>query len=533
MNATSVAVNPLPLKGNPTPRIATYREGNGSFYDLVREMADEFGLTPFPWQEKVLKIIYAIDIAEDGSWDWANKIVCVSSGRQPGKGRLAEIVELADIFLFGASYISHTAQGANIANTGFKKMRTLLNAYNRTAGEDAILFNPIASDGRQVIRFTQRESLKNPHGVSQEVLDVYAAEQQEIKYLTRSSDKIQGDSLDTLVVDEAQHLTVESWEEIFPTLSARPNSRALLIGNPPKGQADDQFRRFRTLALKHIEEGTSAPIAWVEYSADAEWDVNDPVTWVNSHPGIGYAISMLDFIAFKESSTDEESFKRSFLGMWDIDTSETVIPMSLWNRQANADISITGPLFIGCDFDFLRKNAAVTVAGKTDDGRVKVQVAMVDEGTTWVVDYISELIETYGEDRVRGVVVDKFSGARDLEDDFAQSNIRLTITEWTQLVKACNEFEGGILNGSVLHAGERPLTEAMQGAAWKTNTEGGGRRWDRRKASSPLYTLMAATLSVWAANEFTRAPKLVKRPRRPERAEPLRRQRGRIISSRF
>lgn len=526
-------IEQVDLKGNPVPRLRTFRLGNGSFYPLVEEMCDEFGLTPYPWQEEVLKIIYSIDVEEDGSWDWANKIVCISSGRQIGKGRIAEIVELADIFLFGASYVSHTAQGANISATGFKKMRTLLHKYNRSAGDDRIWFNAVKGDGRQVVEFKQRESLKSVVGADKHILETYEAEQQEIKYLTRSNDKIQGDSLDCLVVDEAQHLTKESWEEISPTLSARPHSRALLIGNPPKKQEDEQFRRFRTMALQHIEDGTESPIAWIEFSADIDWDVNEPTTWVNAHPGIGYSVSLKDFISFKNAATDEESFKRSFLGMWDVDTSETVIPMQVWNRQVDADIAITGDLLIGCDFDFLRKNAAVTVAGKTDDGRVKVQVAMVDEGTTWVVDYISELIETYGVERVRGVVVDKFSGARDLEDEFAAADIRLTVTEWAQLVKACNEFEAGILNGSILHAGERPLTEAMQGAAWKTNPEGGGRRWDRRKASSPIYTLMAATLCVWAANEVSRTPKAIKRPRRPEKVERRQRRSARIISSRF
>lgn len=520
----------IDIKGNRIPRLRTFRTGNSSFYPLVEELCEELGLTPYPWQEDVLKIVYAIDLEPDGSWDWANKFVCISSGRQPGKGRVAEIVELADIILFGASYVSHTSQSENNASTGHTKMLALLNKQYRKSGGD-FRFQPLKQP--LSFEFTERMSFKTTAGESPEVLETYQNEKQSIKYLVRSSDKIQGDSVDTLIVDEAQFMSTAAWEEISPTLAARPYSHALLIGNPPDNEQPLQFRKFREVALTHIENGTESPIAWIEFSATPDSDHNDPMTWASAHPGIGYSISLSDFQSFYDAKTSVESFKRSFLGMWDIDMSETVIPMQVWNRQVDADIAITGDLLIGCDFDFLRKNAAVTVAGKTDDGRVKVQVAMVDEGTTWVVDYINELIETYGVERVRGVVVDKFSGARDLEDEFAAADIRLTVTEWAQLVKACNEFEAGILNGSLLHAGERPLTEAMQGAAWKTNTEGGGRRWDRRKASSPIYTLMAATLCVWAANEVSRTPKAIKRPRRPEKVERRQRRSARIISSRF
>lgn len=502
------------LKGSITPRYSIYKEGNSSFYPAVKDLCDRLGLTPYPWQEEVLKAIYAITVSKDSDgvqhWDWANRIVCISTGRQPGKGRIAEIVELADIHLFGASTVLHTAQGQTNARVAFKKLKVLVDAFNKVAGEDQVKIGLDSTPGKEVFRFPVRMSHKKlPKDADPALKRQFASEAQEIKYIVRTSDKMLGNSVDTLVIDEAQLLKKRDWSEVLPTLAARPNSHSLLIGNPPQpGSTPEQFHHYRELALKAIAADDTSSVAWFEWSAETEDDPADPMTWAKAHPGLGYSITPAMFQEQYDSAVSLADFQLSFLGMWDAGSAgDLVIPMDVWRRQIDTSTPFadTG-ICVGIDIDYLGKHGTISIAGQLTNGNYRVSVYRSGEGTDWIVSTVEELVE---QTKVTSVVADMKSRVADMKQEFENANIRLTLTDYSQLIAACDVFEAGILGGWLHHGDDLPLTLGMQGATWKTNPEGGQRRWDRKKSSSPIHSLMASTLAAWGGRMEETAPREV------------------------
>lgn len=502
------------LKGSTTPRYAIYKKGNASFYPAVKKECDRLGLTPYPWQEKVLEAIYAINVFKDENgvqqWDWANKVVCISTGRQPGKGRVAEITELMDIHLFGASTVLHTAQGQTNSSQAFKKMKTLMTAYNSAAGEDRVKVGWDSTQGKELFKFPVRQSRKKlPKDADPALIRQLASEPQEIRYIVRTSDKMLGNSVDLLVADEAQLLKKRDWAEVSPTLAARPHSHALMIGNPPQpGSVPEQFHSYREIALKAIAADGDAPIAWFEWSADPEDDPADPLTWAKAHPGLGYSIPYSEFKNQHELSDSLADFQLSFLGMWDAGAAgDLVIPMDIWRRQIDTSTPFadTG-ICVGIDIDYLGKHATVSISGQLQTGDYRVSVYRSGEGTDWIVPTVEELVE---QTKVTSVVADSKSRVADMKNEFENADIRLTLTDYPQLIAACDLFEAGILGGWLHHGDDLPLTLGMQGATWKTNPEGGQRRWDRKKSSSPIHSLMASTLAAWGGRMEEIAPREV------------------------
>src|SRR5690606_39989667 len=86
-----------------------------------------------------------------------------------------------------------------------------------------------------------------------------------IKIKARSISGSRGFSADCLLLDEAQILGWPAWSSILPTMSARENPQAWLLGTPPTPQDDGEvFARLREAGLK----GTDSRLAWLEWAAD-------------------------------------------------------------------------------------------------------------------------------------------------------------------------------------------------------------------------------------------------------------------------
>jgi phage terminase large subunit-like protein len=92
-----------------------------------------------------------------------------------------------------------------------------------------------------------------------------------------------------LLLDEAQILGSAAWSSILPTMSARENPQAWLLGTPPTPQDDGEvFARLRQRGI----EGKDSRLAYLEWSADEGDDLDDVATWAKANPAYGTRISV-------------------------------------------------------------------------------------------------------------------------------------------------------------------------------------------------------------------------------------------------
>jgi hypothetical protein len=113
-------------------------------------------------------------------------------------------------------------------------------------------------------------------------------------------------------LDEAQILGAAAWSAILPTMSARPNPQAWLLGTPPTENDDGEvFERLRSIGL----EGKEPRVAYLEWSADPDAAIDDPETWASANPAYGTRIGH-EAIATELASMGEEQFRMERLGIW-------------------------------------------------------------------------------------------------------------------------------------------------------------------------------------------------------------------------
>jgi phage terminase large subunit-like protein len=196
---------------------------------------------------------------------------------------------LAGILLFDEKMIIISAHQQDTAREVFNRILDIIENYPAVSGRvDAV----IRAVGREQIRFKSGRTIK---------LKARGA-----------GGGGRGYSCDCLLLDEAQIMSMTTWGDILPTMSARPNAQAWLLGTPPKlGDDGDVFGRQRALGI----EGREAGRAYLEWSADLNDPIEDPLTWAKANPAYGSRIDH-EAIATELASMSVEQFRMERLGIW-------------------------------------------------------------------------------------------------------------------------------------------------------------------------------------------------------------------------
>jgi phage terminase large subunit-like protein len=192
---TSVLVSPPAVR----PRVRSVPEYMSSFGPEACELASAAGLDLDPWQADAVNDVLAE--APDGRWLTFESGLLVP--RQNGKGAILEAVELADLFLFGAKLILHTAHEFKTAQEAFRRILFLVENTD--------------SLRKKVSR------VRTSHG--EEGIELLSG--QRLRFLARSGGSGRGFSADRVIYDEAYELPEETVAASLPTMSARPNPHVI------------------------------------------------------------------------------------------------------------------------------------------------------------------------------------------------------------------------------------------------------------------------------------------------------------------
>src|SRR5690625_779642 len=131
------------------------------------------------------------------------------------------------------------------------------------------------------------------------------------------------DAIDVLVCDEAQRLSSDALADMMPTTNQarhRHGALAFFIGTPPRpGNVGDEFTARRRKAL----EGKMVNGIYVEMSADEDADPDDPAQWAKANASYPHRTPHESMLRLRENLTDEGSWRREALGIWDPEASAT------------------------------------------------------------------------------------------------------------------------------------------------------------------------------------------------------------------
>lgn len=477
------------LDGQAPPRVRHAPSVRANSWEDVADLSASFGVVLDEWQEVVLQA--AMGERADGRW--AARQVGVSTPRQNGKSQLIVARALAGILLFEEQLIICSAHQQDTAREVFTRLVDILE-------DNPTLHARVDSYGkalnREYIRFTSG---------------------QVIRFKARSKDAGRGFSADCLLLDEAQTLSPAEWAAVLPTMSARPNPQVWLLGTPPTALDNGEvFGRIRQAGLA----GKDPRLAYLEWSADPDDDLDDPETWAKANPAYGTRIGD-EAIGSERSSMSDEQFSMERLGMWETSGSRGVIPGPSWQAVEDPASVAVDRFALGIEVGPDLVCASVALAGQRADGDWHIELEDDQHtrgaGVVWLAPHVAALVAA--NPQVRSVVVDVGGPIKPLLEErpdgrwfLKGTSVQVTPLKVAELGAACSVVLSGVVAGTVRHIGQPQLSSAALAAGKRPLGDTGMWVWSRRTATSDITPVQAATYALAGAQVERARP-----PGRPSR----------------
>jgi hypothetical protein len=452
-----------------------------------------------PWQRWVL--IHALELLPDGTFRFRTVILLMA--RQNGKSTLLQVLTLWRMFVDNAPLVIGTAQDLDTAEEQW--------SFVVEMAED----NPqLAKEIEQVLKVNGKKQMK-----------LVGGQRYKVRAATRRAGR--GLSGDLILLDELrEHQSWEAWSAVTKTTMARARAQIWCASNAgddlsvvlaflrlmahialgdPDGLAEGVGAELSDMTEGEQLEGDSVGI--FEYSASPGCDKWDRTGWAAANPSLGYPGMLTEKALVSAVRTDPDAvFRTECLCQWVSKMVESVIAAALWAGCADPDSQIIGEPSFALDVAPGRGWSAIAVAGLRDDGLPHVEVTssitpdgiQVDHrgGTEWVVNRAGELA-----DRWPGfeLAVAANSAAMSMVPALITAGIKVKVIPANDVPAACGLFYDKATTRGLRHLGQGELTAALINARRNVDDGEVAWRWGRRKSSSDISPLYAATLALWCA----------------------------------
>ena len=467
------------LAGQAPPRVRHAPSVRANSWEDVADLSASLGVDLDEWQENVLEA--AMGERADGRW--AARLVGVSAPRQQGKSQLIVARALSGVLLFEEETIICSAHQTDTAREVFQRLLDMIEA------------NPsLERRVDSVMKAINREHIRFKSG-------------QTIKVKARSIAGGRGFSADCLLLDEAQILGAPAWSSILPTMSARENPQAWLLGTPPTPQDDGEvFGRLRESGLR----GKDSRLAWVEWSAEPDDDFDDPATWAKANPAFGQRISREAVEAERSAMTDDQ-FALERLGMWASSRSTGVIPAPSWLAQRSKTSVPVDSFALGVEVGPDMEWASVALAGRREDSTWHIELDddqhTRGRGVAWLEPHLDALVSS--NPQIRAVVADiagpikpllvERAGRFWLRRPDGSRGVEITPLKVSELGVGCADLLSGIVVGDIWHIDQPQLNAAALSATKRALGDTGMWVWHRRGSDSDITPIQASTYALIGA----------------------------------
>lgn len=464
-------------KGSQRPRIESFPLYSTTAADDAIDLAAVAGLYLDPWQEYVLR--GALGEKRNGKWS-AFRVGLVVP-RQNGKNALLEARELAGLFLFGEKRIIHTAHEVKTAR------ESMLSLMNRMKASSDLMEQVLGFEGDLDKDFSGMKVGNDP--------SITLKNGNKISYAARSKGSGRGFTGDLIVLDEAYALKIDELAAMLPTMAAKS-----MEGNPQVWFTSSAGMPESDLLDSIRQDGIrkkSDRLAYFEWSAEDDADVEDVDAWYEANPGLGIRISEqyvrdeLESLV-SESGTDEQ-FKRERLGIWAKLGGESVFPAGEWDDLADEDSRPGDRLVFSVDVSPNRDSASIGLLAYRDDDLVHAELIENMVGTSWVSSKLSSLTEKW---KPAAIVAIAGSQAESLLPSLRRDGVRVKLIRFADYVQACGIFYDLVKEQKLRHLGDPIISVAVNGAKQSWRQDAASWYWSRKNSDVDITPLVALTVGV-------------------------------------
>ncbi len=237
-------------------------------------------------------------------------------------------------------------------------------------------------------------------------------------------------------------------------------------------------------------------LAYFEWSADENSEIDDPAAWAQANPALGIRIDP-DFIRTEMGALESDDFARERLGIFpeDIDATETVIDPDDWKACSAPNSKLAGPMVLAFEVSSDRKRTVIASAGPSTATGTHVEVIENRERTGWVVERLIALRDKH---HPAAIVCNPNGAAGGLLPDCQRAGLEVTHVKGPDYNQACEDAIHAIEEHRWRHIDQASLTAAVTGAGKRIT----GDAWvfDRRGLLD-ISPLTAVVLGAWAVGK--------------------------------
>jgi hypothetical protein len=301
--------------------------------------------------------------------------------------------------------------------------------------------------------------------------------------------------VDAIVFDEGKILSERALQNMLASLNMSKLGLHIYCGTPPKPTDNSEsFARMRADALS----GESTDLAWVEFSADEDADLDDPAQWAKANPSFPHW-TPAESIKRLRRKLDPDGFRREALGIWPSERWR-VFDVEQWVRLGDSSVDEPTWAVLAVDVSPYRGCAAIGVAGEVGEVAGKTLVLCHSgEGTGWVAAKVAELV---GSRDIAEVSLTP-GAARGLEPDLVRAGVAFKKLNGTDIAASCAAFQEAVKAGAIVHVSQPALDLAIGGA--RTRRSGDSQTWDRG-FSEDVSALVACAAAAYRLGVFANAP---------------------------
>jgi hypothetical protein len=455
--------------GSQIPRVCSAPPSEGSLAaDAAINLAAAAGLNLFPWQQNALRVILGQRSGPERKWAAFEAALLVP--RQNGKGSVIEAYELANLFLFEAQLILHSAHLFPTAQEAFRRLDGLI-------------------DGAPSLR-RQVHKVSNSHG--SEGIELKSGAR--IRFMARTvSGAGRGFSPDRLVLDEAFKLPSEAVAAVLPALSAQPNPQILYTSST--GYPDSEV--LLRLAARG-RAGNDKSLAYIEHSASKDTPRESIEAAAEANPSLGYLFDE-ETIERERATLADLDYDRERLGLWADGQGDGVFNLEKWAAltDPNSTVSKVSAFAVDTspDMEFTAIGVAGPAAGPLAVPQIHVEVVESGRGLDWAVRRCVDLNTSHGP---APVVIDTVGPASALIDDLRAAGLLVREVNSRDLARAYTDLVDAVDSGTVVHGPQDLLEAAVRGAKRRPLGDGGF-ALGRRVSGVNISPLVAVELAHWAA----------------------------------
>lgn len=454
--------------GNPIPTISVILPYEQSYGDEAVQLYNLSNNVCQEWQTLMLSDIMAVN--DDGLW--VHTKFGFSLPRRNGK---SEILTQREIWgLFNSEHILHTAHLTDTAHTSFERLKARLEAIG-------VRIKTFKGYGRERI----------------ELLDTGGR----IDFRTRTSSGALGQGYDLLVIDEAQEYTHAQQTALNYVVSSSKNPQTIMCGTPPTVVSSGTvFRDFRDNTL----QGETVNAGWAEWSVDHKVNVKDKESWYHTNPSLG-TIFTERIIQDELTANDETDFLIQRLGLWIRYNQQSAISAPDWDAlKVEVLPTFTTPIFAGVKYGRDGVNVCLSIALKTDDGKIFVEA--IDcrdqrEGNDWIINFLLKC-------KVKAILVDGASGLETFQRECKEQKLK-TVNSATvkEVVQSSSDFETAIANKTLCHMGRPALRQSVTNCKHRAIGSGGGYGYQTLDDDIEVALIESAVLATHACSNFKEVKK--------------------------